>query len=46
MSHEQDTQPWTQDPPSEGSSVLYQGVGLLAASLSEEAWGRLGGQPA
>lgn len=37
MSQEKDTQPWTQDPPSEGCSDLYQGVGLFAVGPSGEA---------
>lgn len=37
MSQEKDTQLWTQDPPSEGSSDLHQGVGLFAAGPPGEA---------
>lgn len=37
ISQEKDTQPWTQDLLPEGSSHLYQGVGLLVASPSREA---------
>ena len=31
MSQEDNTQPWTQDPRSEGSLALHQGVGVLVA---------------